>query len=74
MLAPKRLKPDLKKINPHQRVQEIRFSLRILVDLFKNLGKLVVVGGWPISRCAMNAHAAQTGRICRLSRYSPISS
>jgi flagellar biosynthetic protein FlhB len=43
MLAPKRLKPDLKKINPISGFKKF-FSLRILVELFKNVGKLVVVG------------------------------
>jgi flagellar biosynthetic protein FlhB len=43
MLAPKRLKPDLNKINPIKGFKKF-FSLRILVDMFKNIGKLVVVG------------------------------
>ncbi len=41
--APKRMKPDLSKINPLEGFKKF-VSLRILVDLFKNLGKLVVVG------------------------------
>lgn len=42
--APKRIKPDLKKINPLNGFKKF-VSLRILVDLGKNLGKLAVVGG-----------------------------
>ena len=42
--APKRIKPDMKKINPLKGFKRF-VSLRILVDLGKNLGKLVVVGG-----------------------------
>ena len=43
MLAPKRLKPDFGKINPIKGIKKF-FSLRILVELFKNVGKLVVMG------------------------------
>ena len=43
MLAPKRLKPDFKKINPISGFKKFA-SLRILVELFKNIGKLLVVG------------------------------
>ena len=42
--APKRIKPDLKKINPLKGFKRF-VSLRLLVDLGKNLGKLAVVGG-----------------------------
>lgn len=42
LLALKRIKPDLKKINPLEGVKKF-FSLRILVEAFKNVGKLVVV-------------------------------
>ena len=44
MIAPKKIKPDLKKINPITGAKRF-FSLRLLVDLAKNLGKLLVVGG-----------------------------
>ncbi|KMY68965.1 hypothetical protein AAU61_05250 [Desulfocarbo indianensis] len=44
LFAPKRIKPDLKKINPIKGFKKF-FSLRLLVDLGKNLGKLAVVGG-----------------------------
>jgi flagellar biosynthetic protein FlhB len=42
--APKRIKPDLKKLSPLKGLKKF-VSLRILVDLGKNLGKLAVVGG-----------------------------
>ncbi len=42
LLAPKRLKPDFSKINPIKGVKKF-FSLRIFVELFKNIGKLAVV-------------------------------
>jgi len=44
LFAPKRIKPDLKKINPIKGFKKL-FSLRLLVDLGKNLGKIAVVGG-----------------------------
>ena len=44
MLAPTRIKPDLKKINPLTGLKRFA-SLKLLVDLGKNIGKLVVVGG-----------------------------
>ncbi len=44
LFAPKKIKPDLKKINPIKGLKKF-VSLRILVDLGKNLGKLVTVGG-----------------------------
>jgi flagellar biosynthetic protein FlhB len=43
LFAPTRLKPDLSKINPITGMKRF-FSLRILVDTFKNLGKLAAVG------------------------------
>ena len=43
MLAPKRLKPDFKRLNPLKGIKRW-FSMRTLVDIFKNLGKLAVVG------------------------------
>lgn len=43
LLALKRIKPDLKKINPIEGAKKF-FSLRIFVEAFKNVGKLVVVG------------------------------
>lgn len=43
LMAGERIKPDLKKINPLSGFKRW-FSLRMLVDLFKNLGKLAVVG------------------------------
>lgn len=42
LVAPKRLKPDLKKINPFSGFKRW-FSLRTLVEAFKNIGKLLVV-------------------------------
>jgi flagellar biosynthetic protein FlhB len=44
LFAPKRIKPDLKKINPINGFKKF-FSMRLLVDLMKNVGKLSVVGG-----------------------------
>jgi len=44
MMAPKRIKPDLKNISPLKGIKRFA-SLKLLVDLFKNIGKLVVVGG-----------------------------
>ncbi len=44
LFAPKRIKPDMKKINPLKGFKRFA-SLRLLVDLGKNIGKLVVVGG-----------------------------
>lgn len=44
LFAPKKIKPDLKKINPLKGLKKF-VSLRILVDLGKNLGKLFTVGG-----------------------------
>ncbi|MFH1060197.1 MAG: flagellar biosynthesis protein FlhB [Pseudomonadota bacterium] len=43
LLSGERIKPDLKKINPLSGFKRW-FSLRMLVDLAKNLGKLTVVG------------------------------
>jgi|Deesub1362A_J573_1020465.scaffolds.fasta_scaffold01758_9 flagellar biosynthetic protein FlhB len=43
MFTTKRLVPDLNRINPISGFKRF-FSLKILVDLFKNLGKLAVVG------------------------------
>ena len=42
MLAPKRLKPDFKRMNPMKGIKRW-FSMRTVVDIFKNLGKLAVV-------------------------------
>lgn len=44
MVAPKRLKPDLGRLNPVSGFKKF-VSMRVLVDLFKNIGKLAVVGG-----------------------------
>jgi flagellar biosynthetic protein FlhB len=43
LFAPKRIKPDLKKLNFITGLKKF-VSLRMLVDLGKNIGKLVVVG------------------------------
>lgn len=43
LLAPERAKPDLKKLNPLTGIKRW-FSLRMFVDLTKNLAKLFVVG------------------------------
>jgi flagellar biosynthetic protein FlhB len=43
LFAPKRIKPDLKKLNFVTGLKKF-VSLRMLVDLGKNIGKLVVVG------------------------------
>ncbi len=43
MIAPSRLKPDLKKMNPIQGLKKF-VSMRMLVDVFKNTGKIVFVG------------------------------
>ena len=43
MLAPKRLKPDFKRLNPLKGIKRW-FTMRTLVDIAKNLGKLAVVG------------------------------
>lgn len=43
MIAPSRLKPDLKKLNPLQGLKRYA-SLRMIVDVIKNSGKILVVG------------------------------
>lgn len=44
MMAPSRLKPDLKKMSPLQGLKKY-VSLRMLVDIAKNTGKIIFVGG-----------------------------
>ncbi len=44
LLAPQRLKPDLSRINPIKGFQKF-FTMRLLVDVGKNLGKVAVVAG-----------------------------
>jgi len=43
MMAPKKLKPNLSKLNPISGLKKF-FSMGMLVELFKNIGKLTVVG------------------------------
>lgn len=44
MMTLKKLKPDLKKINPIEGMKKF-VSMRMLVELFKNLGKMGVMAG-----------------------------